>query len=283
MLNGIILLILVITQVLGDVCLSHAMKIYGEITSFSPLAIFNILYYLATSPWFYLAIMSLAVSWFLYMFAVAKMDLSYVLPIQSSSYILNALLAWLLLQETVTPLRWLGTIFIALGVFIVGYSQYQADKQAKKLKATLQIQKQEVTRIMATLPLLGFLPMTWVGILLMVLADSLGDSLNAHGMKKVGVITSFTIKGIIQWVWKIFTNIPVLMGVSCQIIALLLFISLLSWDDLSLVRPASAISYLITLIFAKYILHEKISRGRFIGICHILGGVILLSITPPLI
>jgi drug/metabolite transporter (DMT)-like permease len=106
----------------------------------------------------------------------------------------------------------------------------------------------------------------------------MGDLLNAKAMKTIGDITSFSLSGIFQWLKKILTNTNIIIGVSCQAIALLLLISLLSWDDLSLIRPASAISYLITLISAKYILHEKINRGRFIGICWILVGVITLSL-----
>ena len=59
---------------------------------------------------------------------------------------------------------------------------------------------------------------------------------------------------------------------------LFLLISLLSWDDLSFVRPASAMSYVITVTCAKYVLQEKISKGRLIGIALILMGVSLLSV-----
>lgn len=65
------------------------------------------------------------------------------------------------------------------------------------------------------------------------------------------------MEDIFRWVVGIFTNLYIIIGVSCQAIALLLFLSLLSWDDLSFVRPASAVGYLITIISAKYILHEK--------------------------
>ncbi|MGI0481539.1 hypothetical protein ACN4EE_12195 [Geminocystis sp. CENA526] len=277
MLNALILFVLVITQVLGDVCLSHAMKIYGEITSFSPSAIFEILYYLATSSWFYLALASLTISWFLYMFCVSKMDLSYVLPIHASSYICNALMAWLILQETVTPIRWFATGVISIGVFIVGYAQYRRDKIAKNLASSLENPQPEASKILVSLPFANFLPMMWLGVILMVVADSMGDLLNARGMRQIKPLTSISVKNLVAWIAQIFTNLSVLTGILCQSIALLLFISLLSWDDLSIIRPASAISYIITLISAKYILHEKIDRGRFIGICWILGGVVTLS------
>jgi bacterial/archaeal transporter family protein len=278
-LNSLILFVLVITQVLGDVCLSYAMKIYGQITSFSPSAIVDIIFYLFTSPWFYLGLGSLTFSWFVYLFCVSKMDLSYVLPILASSYLFNGLLAWLLLHETVSPLRWVATAIISVGVFIVGYSQYKIEKHRENLPDTLTIDKENSSKILVSLPFATFLPVTWLGVILMVLADSIGDVLTAKGMRQTKVMISFSFSEILRWLIQIFTNINILIGVSCQAIALLLLISLLSWDDLSLVRPASAISYLITLISAKYILHETINRGRFIGICWIIAGVFSLSLS----
>lgn len=277
MLNSLVLLILVITQVLGDVCLSQAMKIHGEITSFAPNVIIKVIYYLFTSPFLYLGLGSLTISWFLYLFAVSKMDLSYVLPIHASSYICNALLAWLILQEVVTPLRWFATGLISLGVFIVGYSQYRLQKKLKQSSMSVTIPKEKVSPLFAFISGGVFLPTIWLGVIVMVLADSIGDLLNAKGMRQIEEITSFSFKSISGWIARIFTNFNILTGVFCQAIALLLFLSLLSWGDLSFVRPASAISYIITIVSAKYLLQEKINKGRWIGIFSIVCGVLTLS------
>lgn len=279
MLNSLVLFILVITQVLGDVFLSQAMKIHGEITSFAPHVIMGVIYYLLTSPFFYLGLGSLTISWFLYLFAVARMDLSYVLPIHASSYVFNALLARLMLQEVVSPLRWFATVIISLGVFIVGYSQYQTEKKLAQLSSSLTIAKEKVNPLFAFVSGGVFFPTVWLGVVVMVLADSMGDLLNARGMKQIGEITSFSFQSIGRWIGRIFTNVNIIIGVCCQAIALLLFLSLLSWDDLSLVRPASAMGYLITFLFAKYFLREKISRDRWIGISLIVFGVLTLSLS----
>ncbi len=241
-LNGIILFIMIITQVLGDVCLSNAMKIYGEITSFSPVVILEVLNYIFNSPWFYLSLINLTISWFLYLFCVSKMDLCYVLPIHGFSYICNAILASLLLKEIVTPSRWCATGLIAIGVFIVGYSKYLRDKKTKQISSN---QPNKVHPILLIFSVGAFLPMLWLGVIVMVLADSVGDILNAKGMRQIEQMTSFSFSVISKWVFQIFTNVNILIGITCQIIALFLFISLLSWGDLSFIRPASAISYLI--------------------------------------
>lgn len=47
-------------------------------------------------------------------------DYSFVQPAASLSYLIVAVLARYVLQETVTPLRWIGVIIVCSGVFIVG-------------------------------------------------------------------------------------------------------------------------------------------------------------------
>ena len=285
MINVIILLLMIITQVLGDVFLSNAMKIYGEISAFSPAVIIDVIGYLASSGWFYLSLFNLTLSWFLYLFCVSKMDLSYVLPINASGYIFNGLLSWLILHEFVSATRWYGTILISIGIFIVGYSKYLREKKEQEKQ-----QKQELSRsntsntfnnllpIVITIPTMSVLPIVWLGVIAMVVVDSVGDVLNAKGMKEIETLGSLSIGNLGKWLKGIFTNYNIIIGITCQAMALFLLISLLSWDDLSFVRPASAVSYIITIACAKYILHEKISKGRLIGIALILAGVLILSV-----
>ena len=57
----------------------------------------------------------------MYMYALKLADLSFVLPITALSYLLGALLAKYFLHEDVSPAKWIGTLVITLGVFIVGF------------------------------------------------------------------------------------------------------------------------------------------------------------------
>ena len=55
----------------------------------------------------------------LYLLALRRADLSFVLPLTAASYPLTALLARFYLREDVGTTRWLGTLLIAAGVLIV--------------------------------------------------------------------------------------------------------------------------------------------------------------------
>ena len=47
-------------------------------------------------------------------------DLSYVLPMTSLGYILNAFIGWGLLNEHLSAQRWMGTLLIVAGSILVG-------------------------------------------------------------------------------------------------------------------------------------------------------------------
>ena len=123
----LLILVLVITQILGDIWLSRGMKAFGEVAIFSPADLTELFIYLLTSPWILLGVGTLMFSLLLYWMAISHLDVSYVLPMHASSYVFNALLAGIMLQETVSWIRWIATIIIAFGVFIVGWSESKQD------------------------------------------------------------------------------------------------------------------------------------------------------------
>ncbi len=77
----------------------------------------------ARSPWIWAGAGLLLIHLVLYMAALGKADLSYVLPMTALSYPLTALLAQSFLAERVGPTRWLGTVLITAGVAVVGIGE----------------------------------------------------------------------------------------------------------------------------------------------------------------
>jgi drug/metabolite transporter (DMT)-like permease len=118
-----VLFIAICAQVLGDVCLTKGMKSIGEINTFNPAALFQLGVQVFTTPYIWLGIATLTVFYLLYLVALSWADLSFVVPATAFGYLLNALMAKLLLHEPVSPLRWLGTAIICLGVAIVSTTE----------------------------------------------------------------------------------------------------------------------------------------------------------------
>lgn len=65
----------------------------------------------------------------LYLLALSWLDLSYLLPITASNYLLTTLLAGVVLHEAIDLTRWAGTAVIAIGVLLVGLSDLKSGSQ----------------------------------------------------------------------------------------------------------------------------------------------------------
>src|SRR3981189_3280695 len=101
----------------GDSLLARGMKDLGGVSlhnlSSLILAILN--------PWVAGGILLLLAFFATYMSALSWADLTYVLPATSLGYVLLALVAKFLLQEQVSPMRWVGIALITSGVgFVAG-------------------------------------------------------------------------------------------------------------------------------------------------------------------
>lgn len=269
------MVLLVSTQVLGDIWLSRGMKGFGEVTSYHPEALWHLIGYLFTSPWIGLGVLTLVGSMLIYLVSLTRLDMSFVLPMHAFSYVLNALMAALILKESVSASRWLAALLISVGVLIVGWSKRIDDRKALLVAGADPPIK---SSWLLLLPLSFYLPKLWLGVWVLAIADSSGDILVARGMKQIGSFSGRSLRSIRRWLGHVFVSPFVLMGVVSYTISFLMFISLLSWADISLVRPATGLGYIINLLGAHFILKEQISSGRLAGIVAIGGGVGIISL-----
>jgi drug/metabolite transporter (DMT)-like permease len=108
-----LVLIAIATQVAGNVFLSHGMRVAGAIISASPLD-----YVRALNPWTLAGVCALAIWMVTDLALLSRADLSFVLPVITTSYILIAIAGRFVLHERISGLRWLGILLISLGVLI---------------------------------------------------------------------------------------------------------------------------------------------------------------------
>lgn len=112
--------IVVVSNALGNVVLGHGMRAVGDISSFSPLALLRSGIEALTSPWVIVGVALLALFFAAHTLLLSWADLSYVLLVTSIGYVLVVILSATVLGESVTPLRWVGTMLITAGVALVG-------------------------------------------------------------------------------------------------------------------------------------------------------------------
>lgn len=119
----IVILLHIVCQVFGDVWLSRGMREIGAVTSLTFAALITAAIQFLTSPWIWLGIAFLISSLILYLVALSRFDLSYVLPITAITYVLSTALAIFILREHVSVLRLFGTCIITAGAFVVGWDE----------------------------------------------------------------------------------------------------------------------------------------------------------------
>lgn len=92
----------------------------GDTASFSPLALFRSGVAAMANPWVLLGVVLLVVYFAAHTLILSWADLSYVLLVTSTGYVLTAALSRLLLDERVSLSRWAGTLLITAGAALVG-------------------------------------------------------------------------------------------------------------------------------------------------------------------
>ncbi len=128
--TAVLLVLMILFGAVGDVLLSKGMKEIGAVEDWSPAALARTFLRVFTHPTLWLGIASLIGFFTCYLLVLTWADFSFVLPASSLSYAVVALLGWLALGESVTPLRWAGVLFICLGVGLVGITPHSTTEQA---------------------------------------------------------------------------------------------------------------------------------------------------------
>lgn len=113
-------------------------------------------------------------------------------------------------------------------------------------------------------------------VLIVVVSNVIGNVSLSHGMHQVGRIVSASPLDYL----KAFANPWTVVGICILTIWMLADLALLSRADLSFVLPVTASAYVLVAILGHFLLHDRISWERWLGILLITGGVILAEETP---
>jgi len=111
----LVLLCVVVFGSIGDTFLARGMKEVGAIDVHHLAHVFSAL----GNPWVVIGIFALLGFMSSYMIALSFADLTYVLPATAIGYVFMALLSRFWLHEYISAQRWLGIVFITVGVGLV--------------------------------------------------------------------------------------------------------------------------------------------------------------------
>ena len=120
--------------------------------------------------------------------------------------------------------------------------------------------------------------MTWVYIAIIVMATTVGEVMQAMGMRRHGEIRDFRPNALGRAAATLARNRFVIGSVVAMAVSFFAYMALLTVADLSFAVPATAVTYVLETILAKYVLRERVTALRWAGAGLVICGVALLSL-----
>jgi len=118
--------------------------------------------------------------------------------------------------------------------------------------------------------------MKWVLVTLMVVATVLSDLLQSYEMKRAGE-QSVGARGLLRLFAIIAQRKFLILAIVCMAFSFFSFMALVQTEPLSFAVPASAASFILETVLAKFVLKEKVGVKRAAGALIVLAGVVLLG------
>jgi multidrug transporter EmrE-like cation transporter len=109
-----------------------------------------------------------------------------------------------------------------------------------------------------------------------VLLNALAQLLLKAGTRSVGAI-HLTMDNWFAIGLKVATQLPIIGGLTCYVLSVVLWIIALSRVDVSIAYPMLSLGYVVTAVGAWYFFGEAVSLQRMAAIVVILIGVALLA------
>jgi drug/metabolite transporter (DMT)-like permease len=121
--TALLIALVVLGGSIGDVFITRGMKQIGEISTIRPLELVRVAGRALSNPSFLAGLLFMAVSYFSFLAALARADLSLVLPATSISFVVTTIGAKLFLKEHISVSRWAGILLVCLGVALISIPQ----------------------------------------------------------------------------------------------------------------------------------------------------------------
>ncbi len=120
---------------------------------------------------------------------------------------------------------------------------------------------------------------TLIVLFIAICAQTLGDVCLTKGMKSVGEVNTLDPAELFQIGVQVFTNPLIWLGIIILCVFFGLYLTALSWADLSFVLPVTAFGYVLNAFMSWRLLGEHVSPARWIGTTIICIGVAVVSRT----
>ncbi len=114
-----LVMVCILFGAIGQILMKAGMIQIGEIKSIDGFININTLFCILTNVYILSGLLLYAISAILWLGALSTLDVSYMYPLLSLAYVITAILAFVLLKESITLLRWVGIAFVVVGCFMI--------------------------------------------------------------------------------------------------------------------------------------------------------------------
>lgn len=224
------------------------------------------------NTWLFLILSGLATgaSWLCYFRALQLGDINKVVPVDKSSVILTMLLAFLFLQEPITPFGGVGVVLIAAGTFLMIEKKDVEQKEDQKKSWFLYAAGSAIFASLTSI--LGKIGISGV-------ESNLGTAIRTAVVLLMAWVMVFVAgkAGEVRKIPKNELGFICLSGIATGASWLCYYRAL--QDGLaSIVVPIDKLSILVTVAFSYFVFHERLSKKSAIGLVLIVAGTLAMLI-----
>ena len=224
------------------------------------------------NTWLFLILSGLATgaSWLCYFRALQLGDINKVVPVDKSSVILTMLLAFLFLQEPITPFGGIGVVLIAAGTFLMIEKKDVEQKEDQKKSWFLYAAGSAIFASLTSI--LGKIGISGV-------ESNLGTAIRTAVVLLMAWVMVFVAgkAGEVRKIPKNELGFICLSGIATGASWLCYYRAL--QDGLaSVVVPIDKLSILVTVAFSYFVFHERLSKKSAIGLVLIVAGTLAMLI-----
>lgn len=117
--TGLALLILVLADAAGNLCLTRGMKQIGAVKTTNLIELWQVLIKILKNSLLRWGVICMAITFFMFMALLSWADLSFVIPATALTEPVNMLGTKFVLKEKVTKVRWISTVLICIGLVLI--------------------------------------------------------------------------------------------------------------------------------------------------------------------
>ena len=110
------------------------------------------------------------------------------------------------------------------------------------------------------------------------ISASIGQILVRRGMLQIGELSGWSPRYLVAYFWHALTNPWVIAGTVGNALFYFLFLAVLSWSEVSVALPLTALEYVIAAVLGIVFLKEPVPPLRWAGIALVIAGVMLISL-----